>query len=132
MKSLHIIITVFFPALIFMGFSPNKRGENDKKVTVEINYQSLTPNKSINILWQDGLTALEALQKASRVTTYTNKQHVIVIAIDDEHSEKGQTAWYYEVNNKTADVLAIDKLLSAGDTVSWIHRADTCSNKVYP
>ena len=41
--------------------------------------------------------------------------------------ERGKTAWYYKVNGLPAKLLAMDNILSPGDTLQWVYKKDVCS-----
>jgi len=120
-----------FLFLVVSVFAVSAKGNNklakSQQVTVEINFGDQKEAKMVSIDWSENMSALEALQKSSSVETHPVGPLVFVTSIDQVAGERGKMAWYYKVNGKPADKLAIDKMLKPGDTMSWRFVKDVCS-----
>jgi hypothetical protein len=73
---------------------------------------------------------LEALQKAADVRTHPVGSYVFVTEIDNVAAERGKMAWYYKINQKKPEKLAIEQIVNPGDTISWRFVEDVCSKTV--
>lgn len=102
--------------------------DNSQPITVEIDYGNSTKT-SKNIEWKEQLTALEALQYAAIVETHPVGKYVFVSAIDSLSGVPNKNVWYYKINGVSAKKLAINTIINAGDTITWIYVTDVCSHK---
>jgi hypothetical protein len=99
-------------------------------VTVELNYGDDKEIRKVEVPWEKGLTALEALVHAANVSTHPVGNYVFVVSIDGVEGERGVMAWYYKVNGQHTGELAISKELKKGDAITWIYTRDVCSGTV--
>ncbi|MCG8410495.1 MAG: DUF4430 domain-containing protein [Bacteroidales bacterium] len=99
-------------------------------VKLVIDYGNLRETKESIITTRRQLTALEALQHASKVETHPVGNHVFVCSIDSVQNIRGVKAWYYRVNGKPPGILAINNKINNGDTVRWVYKKDVCSSKI--
>ncbi len=76
------------------------------------------------------ITALEALQAVAKVETHPKAGYIFVSSIDGLAGVRGVNAWYYTVNGKKSDKLAVWNNLKDGDIVNWIYKDDVCSKEV--
>ncbi len=121
---------IYSLAIIFMASCSNdKSGQLTGDITVEINYGA-HKEKQKTIAWKPEITALEALQYAATIETHPVSNFVFVTSIDNVKGERGVTAWYYKINGKSPDKLAINTILNPGDTITWIYKKDVCSASV--
>lgn len=128
MKSIKLIALVFV-LLAFSTCKKEKQQENNSPITINIDYSN--NNKRVaNTFWKDGLTALEALQYVATVETHPVGEFVFVSAIDSVSGVRGKSAWYFKVNGKSSKKIAINRILNAGDTLTWIYKEDVCSKTV--
>ncbi len=97
--------------------------------TISIDYGKEQPYIT-NVKTSHALTAMEALQYAATVKTNPVGQFVFVKCINNTCNKRGDKAWYYEINGKPADKLAINYNLKTGDTLQFIYKTDVCSGKV--
>lgn len=129
MNKLFLLIFLTFSCL--NSFSSNKgKEEQSKQVIVEIDFGGKQDNQQIAVVWEKGITALEALQKAADVKTHPVGQHVFVTTIGQVEAKRGDMAWYYCINGQAPKKLAISQIIKAGDTISWRYVKDVCSGKV--
>ncbi|MDO5663824.1 MAG: hypothetical protein Q4G63_01035 [Bacteroidia bacterium] len=100
-----------------------------QKVTVKVNYGDKKPTETFQVNWQEGMTALLAVQSCANVTTHSIKDYIFVRTINDISTVIGEKAWYYSVNNEKTGMLAFRYLLKPNDTIEWMYKKDVCSNK---
>jgi len=110
---------------LLMGLT-SVAGNNNDKVTVEINYGEQKPAETIQVECSGEMTALEALQHAANVQTHPVNEFVFVVGINGVEGVRGEMAWYYTVNGEKP-TLAIRQQVKAGDTISWRYVKDVCS-----
>lgn len=115
--------------LLILLSCKHKNAENnmDKMIVVQWGDSSHVNNSTVK--WNNGMTALSALQSVANVETHPVGLHIFVISINDIKSKRGETAWYYKINGKSPKVLAFKNYIEANDTVSWIFKKDICSPK---
>lgn len=101
-----------------------------KNVIVEIDYGGLRPSRTVEVPWVKDRTALEVLQTVAKVETHPVGQYVFVISIDDVEGKRGEMAWYYTVNGKSADKLAYSNTVNDACQIRWVYKKDVCSKKV--
>ena len=104
--------------------------KTNQSITVEIDYGKAKKSKTQSLKMKENVTALEALQYVADVHTHPVGKYVFVDAIDGVRGVRGKQGWYYKINGKSADKLAIHKRLADGDHVKWIYKKDVCSQKV--
>ncbi|MFH1288154.1 MAG: DUF4430 domain-containing protein [bacterium] len=104
--------------------------ENNNKIIVEIDYGNIRLPRTAEVSSTEGKTVLEVLQTVATVETHPVDQYVFVTSIDGVSGKRGETAWYYKVDDKLADELAYSKILSGTERVKWIYKKDECSWKV--
>ncbi len=129
MKTIKLLI-ISISVLIITCSSPEVFAQKTEYVTVEINYGDKKESKKKKVEWKEGMTALEALQYSSVVTTHPVEIFVFVSSIDGVEGKRGVAAWYYKVNGESAEELAINTKLKAGDVTTWIYKKDVCSGTV--
>lgn len=105
----------------------NTNEEKRYSIKVRIDYGGVKDMKEVDISVNRPSTALEVLQYAALVETHPVGKHVFVCAIDSVQFNEGVKAWYYEVNGKPTKKLAINQIVSPGDTISWLYKTDVCS-----
>lgn len=113
--------------VLFFCFAQVTTAGNKNKVTVEINSNDKNPLLKIETNWEEGLTALEALQFVAEVKTHPAAKYVFVAAINGVEGEPNKGVWYYEINGQPAKKIAINQPLQKGDVVTWIFKQDVCS-----
>ena len=114
----------------FMGQTNEKNTLTSKPIVVEIDFGNGHKPKRVEIACNETITALEALQKVVDVKTHPVGKYVFVTAIDEVAAERGKMAWYYKINQKKPEKLAIEQLVNPGDTISWRFVEDVCSKTV--
>jgi hypothetical protein len=127
MKKISIIFGIF-ALFLFSKCTMEKQDTKNMSLTIEIDYGS-NNQRTISTAWEEGLTALEALQYIAEVKTHPVDKYVFVTEIDSVENILGEEVWYYTINGKSAIKLAINKIVSPGDTMSWIYKTDVCSGK---
>ena len=101
-----------------------------QKVAVAIDYGGVKPNATYEVLWEENMTALTALQSCAEVTTHPVGDYIFVSAINDVEASIGVKAWYYRINGKSANVLAFRYFVKPGEQITWIYKKDECSGKI--
>ncbi|MBC8550452.1 MAG: DUF4430 domain-containing protein [Candidatus Brocadiales bacterium] len=101
-----------------------------ESVNVGIDYGDARESRGTEAQWQEGVTALEALQSVAEVETHQVGEYVFVTSIDGIKGKRGDKAWYYEINGKHADKLAFARVLNRNENTRWIYKKDVCSPKV--
>ncbi len=101
-----------------------------ESVNVGIDYGNVRNSRGAETQWQEGVTALEALQSIAQVETHQVKNYIFVTSIDGVKGKRGDMAWYYEINGKRADKLAFRRVLDKNESTRWIFAKDVCSPKV--
>ena len=127
MKKINIILGIF-SLFMFSKCIMEKQDANNMLLTIKIDYGS--NQRTIDTVWEEDLTALEALQHVAVVKTHPVGKYVFVTTIDSIESLRGKNAWYYTINGESVKKLAINKIVSPGDTISWIYKTDICSGKI--
>ena len=127
MKIISIVFGILTPFL-FSKCTMEKHEVENSLLTIEIDY-GVGNQRTISTEWEDGLTALEALQHVATVETHPVGQYVFVATIDSVKGVCGYKVWYYTINGEPAKKLAINKIVSPADTISWIYKTDVCSGK---
>lgn len=105
--------------------------DDSKNIVVEIDYGGVRPSRTVEVSWLKGRTVLEVLQTVAEVKTHPVGQYVFVVSIDGVEGKRGQMAWYYTVNGKSADKLAYLNVIDDNAShVKWMYKKDVCSGKV--
>lgn len=128
MKKISIISGILAPILFSTCIMEKQETENSL-ITIEIDYGAGS-QRTISTEWENGLTALEALQHVATVKTHPVGQYVFVTVIDSVEGVRGYKAWYYTINGKPTNKIAINRIVRPADTISWIYKTDVCSGKV--
>ncbi len=121
-RSLLGIFTIF--VLLQSAYCANRH------VTVEIDYGGLQQNRTAEIPWKQGITALEVLISVAQLETQQTGEFILVTSIDGIRAERGDIAWYYNINSKRAPSFANKCILNEGDHVKWEYTKDVCSPDV--
>ncbi len=99
----------------------------NRNVTVEIDSGGLHQNREVEIPWKQGITALEVLQSVAKIETKQSDEFIFVNSIDGVEGQRGDMAWYYDINGKRATSLAYKRILNEGDRMRWEYTKDVCS-----
>lgn len=125
------ISKVVFSGIAIFLLCLNSFSSNNEKVTVRVEFNGASHNIEKQVIFEDGLSALEALMYVAKIQTHpVNDKYVFVDVINDIESVKGKNAWYFMVNGKPSQTLAINCNLAAGDTITWIYKQDVCSKTI--
>ena len=103
---------------------------DSKKIVVEIDYGDVRSSRTIEALRAKDRTILEVLQTVATVETHPVGQYVFVISIDGVKGKRGETAWYYTVDGKSAGKLAYSNVLNDAGHIKWVYKKDICSWRV--
>lgn len=105
-------------------------------VTVAVDFGPARPYVTKTVPWKEGLTALRSLQSIARVETKKYHNWTLVKSVDGVASDRGATAWFYDVNGENPAVMPDELKLKPGDFVRWIFMADYTirwlDNKIWP
>ena len=124
------ICSISLMLVMFAGSFAYAEVESNRKVTVKINFGDTLEAKTVEAFLQHGQTVLEVLQSVAIVETHPVGKRVFVTGIDGVKGKRGETAWYYTVDGKSADKLAAVNVLEDVDRITWIYKKDVCSWKV--
>jgi hypothetical protein len=98
---------------------------------IKIDYGKTRPSRTVTVALEKGDTALMALMKAAPVRTDPVGEYVFVTAIDGVEGKRGDIAWYYTLDGKSAKNLAYRQTLDADvKSMCWALTRDVCSEKV--
>jgi len=132
-RIVRIIATVIFcvSSAVVLEARSEDRGvdidEKNNKIVIEIEYGNIQPSRITEVSSVKGKTVLEVLQTVAMVETNPVGQYVFVTSIDGVKSERGETAWYYTVDEKDPGELAYSKVLNGTERVKWAYKKDFCS-----
>lgn len=102
-----------------------------REIAVEIDYGNRQPSRRVEATLEQGQTVLDLLQKVATVETHPVSQYVFVTAIDGVRGQRGQMAWYYTVDDSSAEKLAAVNVLDPDvRQIKWTYRQDICSRTV--
>jgi hypothetical protein len=135
-RRIGIVAAVVFCILLAIAFAT--QAENRKasvnesvgKVTLEIDYGSVRPSRTVEVPQVKGKTALEVLQIVAVVETHPAGQYVFVTSIDGIAGKRGEMAWYYTVDGKSPKELAYSKVINGTEHIKWTYKKDVCSWRV--
>ena len=128
-----IAVAVFVLAFAFemrAGDHGSYVNEGDKKVVMEIDYGNIRPSRIMEVASVKGKTVLEVLQTVAAVATHPVGKYVFVTSIDGVEGKRGETAWYYTVDDKSSEELAYTKVLNGTERIKWTYKKDVCSGKI--
>lgn len=104
--------------------------EEYENVVVEIDYGKIRPARTVDVRCAKDKTVLEVLQAAATVETHPVRQYVFVASIDGVRGKRGEMAWYYAMDGKSADKLAYSNVVGNAKHIKWAYKKDVCSCKV--
>ena len=128
-----VVILCISSVAIFESYADNQTScidDNRKNIVVEIDYGDIRPSRVVEAPGVKGRTALEVLQTVATVETHPVGRYVFVVSIDGVKGKRGETAWYYTVDDKSADKLAYSNVLDDTERMRWMYKKDVCSGKV--
>jgi len=125
MTKITITIIIIFS---FLSCSSNK----EKEISVVVKTLNVFDgSQTSDIAFSNRImTVLEATQRVTVVETHPVGKYVFVTGIDNIKGIRGEKAWYYKINGKSVNKLAINKFISQNDTILWIYKKDVCSASV--
>ena len=127
----RIILMLSIVVCLLLVSVPEIYADGENIITVEIDYNNVISSKTVDILYEDSMSALGALQKVTAVETHPVGKHVIVSAIDGIKGERGKMAWYYYINDKKAEKIAFGNILDKDvKRIKWVYKEDVCSKTV--
>lgn len=103
---------------------------DNENIVVEIDYGTLRSSRTIEIPQVKDRTVLEALQSVATVQTHPVGEYVMVTSIDGVEGKRGEMAWYYMIDGKSADKIAYSKVADGAKHIKWVYKKDVCSPKV--
>lgn len=130
MVKIIAVVALFISSLAISGSWADNRPSGSKKIVVEIDYGDLRPSRTAEAPWIEGRTVLEVLQTVAIVETHPVGQYVMVTSIDGVKGKRGEMAWYYMVDGKSAEKIAYSKIANDAEHIKWVYKKDVCSWKV--
>lgn len=119
-----------FILTIMLCFSVlQSNAKTNDHITIKIITDKNTPSQDHTLVWEKGLSVLEALQHIAEVSTHPMGDYVFVTSINDVVGVPNKKVWYYTVNGKSPGKLAINRQCKKGDVICWIYKKDVCSGK---
>ena len=125
-----IVVTLCVSSAVILKSWAKNRPSQEKNIVIEINYGNEQLSRTIEIPWKKGKTVLEILQKAAVVETHPVGEYIMVTSIDGVKGKRGDMAWYYTINGKSANKIAYSKITKADEHIQWSYKKDVCSSKV--
>lgn len=124
-------IAVFFLCVFSTVALAGQQSAAGENITVEIDYGNIRPSRTVVVPWAKDRTILEVLQTIAEVKTHPVDKYVFVVSIDGVEGKRGEMAWYYTINGKSADKLAYSNVLNNSvNHIKWVYKKDICSKKV--
>lgn len=130
MKRIAVLTAIVILCVVSVLMLRSYAKQEVKNIVIEINYGDVRSSRTIEVPSVKGRTALEALQTVATVETHPISGYVVVTSIDGVKGERGDMAWYYTVDGKSADKVAYSKVLDDTSHVKWGYKKDVCSGKV--
>lgn len=118
-----LIIFLFAASL---AVNASAQAQNDR-VTVEISFDANETFNTYEVAWEEGMTAMTALQHCATIVTTPVKDYIFVSDIDGTKNIPYEKAWYYQVNGQSTRLLAYRQAIQKGDKIRWIYKTDVCS-----
>jgi len=98
-------------------------GEN---LTVTLHYGDVKPDKVIEMTYSSGMSALDALNRISRVETSKTGQYRFVRSIDGVQSQIGKFGWFYLIDGESVNAMAENFILNDAKTMTWVYKVEAC------
>lgn len=95
-------------------------------VTITIDYADKKPLQSIEVEYKEGMTALELLQKAAKVSIKKVDKYLFVTSINGVKSHSKTMAWFYKIDGVSAEKTASDNVLGDIKTMEWEFKIADC------
>lgn len=95
-------------------------------IEVTIIYGNDKPDKVVNAEYAEGMSALELLEKVSRVETSQSGPFTFVRSIDGVQSVIGKYGWFYMINGEATHKMAQNYLLKDVMSMTWVYRVEAC------
>lgn len=112
---------------VFVG-TPSGAAGVGKKVKVVIEYGNGRPSRSVEAAVTPGETVLGVLQTVASVETHPVDRYVFVTGIDGVQGKRGEMAWYYTIDGRSPEQLAVAKVVDEQvGQITWTYRQDVCS-----
>lgn len=124
-----LVLLSILPLTLFASdeqYSGRQHLENEKSITVEIDYGGLRPARRVETAYVEGMSALQLLQQVAEVKTYKVGAFVFVRSIDRIESERGKMGWFYSIDGVSAKTLAKSRLLENAKEMKWSYRLEAC------
>lgn len=102
----------------------------EENAIVTIDFAGIKPTKTIEVKQTPGMTALELLEAAAKVTTKHAGKYIFITSIDGVKSTPKKMGWFYEVDGKRAKKTASSYILENIKTMRWEYRTDNCLNRL--
>ncbi|MDH5465622.1 MAG: DUF4430 domain-containing protein [Thiovulaceae bacterium] len=113
----------FFTWLLLYSFNHLFAAE---AIMLTIDYAQKKPTKKIKVPFTSGMTALELLQRASKVRTKKVGKYIFVKSIDEIKSHPGKMGWFYFIDGQRASKVASEYVLKEVETMKWSFQVDHC------
>lgn len=130
LKMFAVVMISFFGMNAAMSWGGEAGSETSSQIVVEIDYGNVRPAHTVEVLLTENQTVLALLQKVAVVETQPADGFVLVTAIDGVVGKRGEMAWYYFIDGKSADESAYTKVLHHEKHIKWMYKKDTCSWRV--
>lgn len=95
-------------------------------MTVTIHYGDGHPDKTAETTYTPGMSALEVLQKVSRVEISQTGSYTFVRSIDGVRSQIGRFGWFYLIDGKSIAKTADTFRLENAQTMTWVYKVEAC------
>ncbi len=98
----------------------------EKMVSMTIDYADKKPLEVIEVEFRQGMTALELLQRAAKISTKTVGKYIFVSSINGVKSHSKNMGWFYSVDGVDANKIASDNVLKDVKEVRWTFKTANC------
>lgn len=118
------------PAKLFIWLLPLMLfSAQQHALSVTIEYNGLKPSKTVTTTYTEGANALETLQGAAEVKTYSVGEYLFVRSIDGVAGTPGETGWFFSIDGISAEKTASSTILKDAASMQWQLRKQNCLSR---
>lgn len=109
--------------ILFVFLALQCWGEN---LTVFLHYGDAKPDRVIETTYSPGMSALDVLNRISRVEASKTGNYRFVRSIDGVQSQIGKFGWFYLIDGESVNTTAENFILNDAKTMTWVYKVEAC------
>lgn len=117
MKKIYILLMIALFAQNLMAA---------KTVLVTLDYAEKKALEIVKVEFTEGMTALELLQRAAKISIKKAGKFNFVRSINGVQSHSKSRGWFYQIDGKDAEKMACDNVLGDIKTMKWEFKIANC------